>query len=196
VSLVTDGEAAYQLFNEQSFDVLVFDVMMPKKDGFTLTTEIRKENNEVPILFLTAKSQAKDVVEGFTIGGNDYLKKPFSMEELIVRIHNLLSKNNFKPKTVLLGAFTFDLARQFLQYKNEEKINITHREAHLLHHLLQNKNQVLDRSKVLKELWGDDDFFNARSMDVFITKLRKKLKKDESIQIVNVRGFGYKLICD
>lgn len=196
VSLVTDGEAAYQLFNEQSFDVLVFDVMMPKKDGFTLTKEIRKENNEVPILFLTAKSQAKDVVEGFTIGGNDYLKKPFSMEELIVRIHNLLSRNNFKLKTVLLGAFTFDLAKQFLQYKNEEKINITHREAHLLHHLLQNKNQVLDRSKVLKELWGDDDFFNARSMDVFITKLRKKLKKDESIQIVNVRGFGYKLICD
>mgnify|MGYP000232867225 CR=1 FL=1 len=196
VSLVTDGEAAYELFNEQSFDVLVFDVMMPKKDGFTLTKEIRKENNEVPILFLTAKSQAKDVVEGFTIGGNDYLKKPFSMEELIVRIHNLLSRNNFKLKTVLLGAFTFDLAKQFLQYKNEEKINITHREAHLLHHLLQNKNQVLDRSKVLKELWGDDDFFNARSMDVFITKLRKKLKKDESIQIVNVRGFGYKLICD
>lgn len=196
VSLVTDGEAAYELFNEQSFDVLVFDVMMPKKDGFTLTKEIRKENNEVPILFLTAKSQAKDVVEGFTIGGNDYLKKPFSIEELIVRIHNLLNRNNFKPKTVLLGAFTFDLAKQFLQYKNEEKINITHREAHLLHHLLQNKNQVLDRSKVLNELWGDDDFFNARSMDVFITKLRKKLKKDESIQIVNVRGFGYKLICD
>lgn len=196
VSLVTDGEAAYELFNEQSFDVLVFDVMMPKKDGFTLTKEIRKENNEVPILFLTAKSQANDVVEGFTIGGNDYLKKPFSIEELIVRIHNLLSRNNFKPKTTLLGAFTFDLAKQFLQYKNEEKINITHREAHLLHHLLQNKNQVLDRSKVLKELWGDDDFFNARSMDVFITKLRKKLKKDENIQIVNVRGFGYKLICD
>lgn len=196
VSLVTDGEAAYKLFNEQVFDVLVLDVMMPKTDGFTLTKEIRKENNVVPILFLTAKSQAKDVVEGFTIGGNDYLKKPFSMEELIVRIHNLLSRNNFKPKTTLLGEFTFDLSKQFLQYKNEEKINITHREAHLLHHLLLNKNQVLDRSKVLKELWGDDDFFNARSMDVFITKLRKKLKKDENIQIVNVRGFGYKLICD
>ncbi len=196
VSLATDGEVAYKMFKEQDFDILVLDVMMPKKDGFTLTKEIRKENNEVPILFLTAKSQAKDVVEGFTIGGNDYLKKPFSMEELIVRIHNLLSRNTSKPKATLLGEFTFDLSKQFLQYKNEEKITVTHREAHLLHHLLKNKNQVLDRSKVLKELWGDDDFFNARSMDVFITKLRKKLKKDENIQIVNVRGFGYKLICD
>jgi len=196
VSLVGDGEAAYQKNHEQNFDVLVLDVMMPKKDGFTLTKEIRNENNQVPILFLTAKSQAKDVVEGFTIGGNDYLKKPFSIEELIVRIHNLLNRNTQKQKASLLGQFTFDLSKQYLQYKNEERVNVTHREAHLLHHLLQNKNQVLDRSKVLKELWGDDDFFNARSMDVFITKLRKKLKKDESIQIVNVRGFGYKLICD
>jgi len=196
VSLVADGDIAYKVLKEQSFDVLVLDVMMPKKDGFTLTKEIRKENNEVPILFLTAKSQAKDVVEGFTIGGNDYLKKPFSMEELIVRIYNLLSRNNSKSDSTLLGEFTFNLLKQYLQYKNEEKVTLTHREAHLLHHLLQNKNKVLDRSIVLKELWGDDDFFNARSMDVFITKLRKKLKKDGSIQIVNVRGFGYKLICD
>jgi DNA-binding response OmpR family regulator len=196
VSLAIDGEVASKMFKEQDFDILVLDVMMPKKDGFTLTKEIRKENKEVPILFLTAKSQAKDVVEGFTIGGNDYLKKPFSMEELIVRIHNLLSRNTSKRKATLIGEFSFDLSKQFLQYKNEEKVTVTHREAHLLHHLLQNKNQVLDRSKVLKELWGDDDFFNARSMDVFITKLRKKLKKDENIQIVNVRGFGYKLICD
>jgi len=198
VELVTDGEAAYNVFQEQNFDVLVLDVMMPKKDGFTLAKEIRIENDAIPIIFLTAKSQTKDVVEGFSIGGNDYLKKPFSLEELIVRINNLLSRSKVQ-KTISLsgiGNYNFDFPKQTLQYLAEEKITLTHREAHLLHHLLQNKNQVLDRSKVLKELWGDDDFFNARSMDVFITKLRKKLKKDESIQIVNVRGFGYKLICD
>jgi len=198
VELVTDGEAAYNVFQEQNFDVLVLDVMMPKKDGFTLAKEIRIENDAIPIIFLTAKSQTKDVVEGFSIGGNDYLKKPFSLEELIVRINNLLNRSKIQ-KTISLsgiGNYNFDFPKQTLQYLAEEKITLTHREAHLLHHLLQNKNQVLDRSKVLKELWGDDDFFNARSMDVFITKLRKKLKKDESIQIVNVRGFGYKLICD
>jgi len=198
VSLVEDGEAAYQLFNKQDFEVLVLDVMMPKKDGFTLAKEIRLENNTIPIIFLTAKSQTQDVVEGFSIGGNDYLKKPFSMEELIVRINNLLNRSRTQKTTALsrIGNYNFDFPKQTLQYITEEKVKLTHREAHLLYHLLQNKNQVLDRSKVLKELWGDDDFFNARSMDVFITKLRKKLKKDEGIQIVNVRGFGYKLICD
>ena len=198
VSLVTDGEAAYNLLQKNSFDVLVLDVMMPKKDGFTLAKEIRLENDIVPIIFLTAKSQTKDVVEGFSVGGNDYLKKPFSMEELIVRINNLLNRSEVQKAIAYsgIGNYNFDFPKQTLQYLNEEKVTLTHREAHLLHHLLQNKNQVLDRSKVLKELWGDDDFFNARSMDVFITKLRKKLKKDESIQIMNVRGFGYKLICD
>ena len=198
VSLVTDGEAAYNLLQKNSFDVLVLDVMMPKKDGFTLAREIRLENDIVPIIFLTAKSQTKDVVEGFSVGGNDYLKKPFSMEELIVRINNLLNRSEVQKAIAYsgIGNYNFDFPKQTLQYLNEEKVTLTHREAHLLHHLLQNKNKVLDRSKVLKELWGDDDFFNARSMDVFITKLRKKLKKDESIQIMNVRGFGYKLICD
>jgi len=170
--------------------------MMPKKDGFTLAKEIRLEDETIPIIFLTAKSQTQDVVEGFTIGGNDYLKKPFSMEELIVRINNLLNRTKLqKTSEVLqLGNFTFDFPKQTLQFKEENKDQLTHREAHLLFHLIKNKNEVLERSLILNKLWGNDDFFNARSMDVFITKLRKKLKQDETIQIVNVRGFGYKLI--
>ena len=169
--------------------------MMPKKDGFTLAKDIRAIDDSIPIIFLTAKSQTADVVEGFSIGGNDYLKKPFSMEELIVRIHNLL-KRTYVQKTaqvIEIGNYTFDFPKQRLQFKNDEAIRLTHREAHLLFHLIKNKNQVLDRSLILNKLWGTDDFFSARSMDVFITKLRKKLQKDEKIQIINVRGFGYKL---
>jgi DNA-binding response OmpR family regulator len=151
----------------------------------------------VPIIFLTAKSQTRDVVEGFTIGGNDYLKKPFSIEELIVRINNLLNRTQLQKTSDILklGQYTFNFPKQTLQYKDEPSIQLTHREAHLLFHLIKNKNQVLDRSLILNKLWGNDDFFNARSMDVFITKLRKKLSGDETIQILNVRGFGYKLIC-
>jgi DNA-binding response OmpR family regulator len=175
----------------------VLDVMMPKKDGFTLAKEIRAENTTIPIIFLTAKSQTSDVVEGFNLGGNDYLKKPFSMEELIVRIKALLnrtSSENNNNETITLGNFIFNLKKQTLQHKKQSIQNLTHREANLLYYLIKNKNQVLERSFILKKLWGNDDFFNARSMDVFITKLRKKLKEDPSIQIINVRGFGYKLI--
>lgn len=198
VFLAHDGVQALEIYQNEAIELLVLDVMMPKKDGFTLVKEIRATNNDIPIIFLTAKSQTKDVVEGFNIGGNDYLKKPFSMEELIVRIHSLLNRSKLQKSNSLnnLGEYNFDFTKQTLRYKTSEIITLTHREAHLLQHLLNNKNQVLDRSIVLKELWGDDDFFNARSMDVFITKLRKKLKHDASIQIVNVRGFGYKLICD
>ena len=168
---------------------------MPKKDGFTLAKEIRKDNATIPIIFLTAKSQTKDVVEGFEIGGNDYLKKPFSMEELIVRINSLLKRNttDLNKESIPLGSFIFSLKKQTLQ-GNDKIESLTHREAHLLYYLVKNKNQVLERSFILNKLWGDDDFFNARSMDVFITKLRKKLKNDPAIQIINVRGFGYKLI--
>lgn len=192
-----DGTEAETVYLNNEPDLLVLDVMMPKKDGFTLAKEIRKENSSIPIIFLTAKSQAVDVVEGFTLGGNDYLKKPFSMEELIVRIENQLqrkSQNSDQEKSSI-GSYTFYPKKQLLQFKDEEVQKLTHREAQLLFHLNTNRNQVLDRSMVLKKLWGNDDFFNARSMDVFITKLRKKLKKDEGVQIVNVRGFGYKLIC-
>ena len=193
-----DGVEAYEAYKKIKPQLLVLDVMMPKKDGFTLAKEIRQENAHIPIIFLTAKSQTQDVVEGFSIGGNDYLKKPFSMEELIVRMNALLERatlQNQPQQEIELGKYIFNFQKQSLLFQNSEKaIQLTHREAHLLFHLYQNKNEVLDRSYILKKLWGNDDFFNARSMDVFITKLRKKLKQDENIKIINVRGFGYKLI--
>lgn len=195
VVLCNDGEKAFEKYQSEQPEILVLDVMMPKKDGFNLAKDIRAIDDAIPIIFLTAKSQTADVVEGFSIGGNDYLKKPFSMEELIVRIHNLLNRTKVQKtsESLVIGKYTFDFPKQQLFFENDEDIQLTHREAHLLFHLIKNKNQVLDRSLILNKLWGTDDFFSARSMDVFITKLRKKLKKDESIQIINVRGFGYKL---
>ena len=170
--------------------------MMPLKDGFTLAKEIRKENKHIPILFLTAKSQTKDVLEGFKNGGNDYLKKPFSMEELIVRIQSLLNRNDLKTdiNKINIGNYIFNHTKQTLEYK-ENLILLTHRESELLLLLSQKKNELAERTFILKKLWGNDDFFSARSMDVFITKLRKKLKQDQNIQIINVRGYGFKLIC-
>jgi DNA-binding response OmpR family regulator len=191
-----NGEQALDLYKTNKPDILVLDVMMPKKDGFTLAKEIRESNKNIPIIFLTAKSQTSDVLEGFNLGGNDYLKKPFSMEELIVRIKALLNRIELKTNLELIkiGNYIFNFTKQTLEFENTKE-NLTHREAELLFHLQQNKNQVLDRTFILNKLWGNDDFFNARSMDVFISKLRKKLKKDENIQILNIRGFGYKLIC-
>ncbi|KOY51054.1 response regulator transcription factor [Polaribacter dokdonensis] len=191
-----NGEQALDLYKTNQPDILVLDVMMPKKDGFTLAKEIRESNKNIPIIFLTAKSQTSDVLEGFNLGGNDYLKKPFSMEELIVRIKALLNRIELKTNLELIkiGNYIFNFTKQTLEFENLKE-NLTHREAELLFHLQQNKNQVLDRTFILNKLWGNDDFFNARSMDVFISKLRKKLKKDENIQILNIRGFGYKLIC-
>ncbi|MEY8847981.1 response regulator transcription factor [Psychroserpens sp. XS_ASV72] len=197
VWLCSDGKQALDTYQNEAPELLVLDVMMPKKDGFTLAKEIRAIDDTIPIIFLTAKSQTQDVVEGFSIGGNDYLKKPFSMEELIVRIKNLLNRKALQKTSEILsiGDYTFDFPKQTLQYKDDNAVQLTHRESHLLFHLVKNKNQVLDRSLILNKLWGNDDFFNARSMDVFISKLRKKLSQDNSLQILNVRGFGYKLIC-
>lgn len=195
VLLCKDGLEAMVHYRNDKPQLLVLDVMMPKKDGFTLAKEIREIDESIPIIFLTSKSQTADVVEGFSIGGNDYLKKPFSMEELIVRIKALLNRaTKAETKKVMsFGQFKFYYQKQLLVSEKNE-MHLTHREADLLYHLLINKNEVLDRSVILKKLWGDDDFFNARSMDVFITKLRKKLKTDSSIQIINIRGIGYKLI--
>ena len=196
VILCENGIKALEKYQLESPEILVLDVMMPKKDGFTLAKEIRSVDDTIPIIFLTAKSQTQDVVEGFSIGGNDYLKKPFSIEELIVRIENLINRTKVQKTSEILyvGDFMFDFPKQTLQYKQEPILTLTHREAHLLFHLIKNKNKVLDRSVILNKLWGNDDFFNARSMDVFISKLRKKLSKDHAIQIINVRGFGYKLV--
>lgn len=198
VTLCDDGEKALEFYKQNTPQLLVLDVMMPKKDGFTLAKEIRMIDQQIPIIFLTAKSQSKDVVEGFSLGGNDYLKKPFSMEELIVRIHNLLGthRNPDNEQHFKIGNYTFNFPKQTLQFKDETEAQpLTHREANLLYHLYKNKNEVLDRTLILNKLWGTDDFFTARSMDVFITKLRKKLQKDPNIQILNVRGYGYKLVC-
>jgi DNA-binding response OmpR family regulator len=191
-----NGDEAFDLYKKENPDILVLDVMMPKKDGFTLAKEIRLENKKIPIIFLTAKSQTSDVLEGFNHGGNDYLKKPFSMEELIVRINSLLNRIELKTNVdaIKIGDYSFNLTKQTLENSLEIQL-LTHREAQLLFYLFEKKNEVLDRTFILNKLWGNDDFFNARSMDVFISKLRKKLKKDTNIKIINIRGFGYKLIC-
>lgn len=191
-----DGDEALNIYTEERPDILVLDVMMPLKDGFSLAKEIRIKDKTTPILFLTAKSQVSDVVEGFNTGGNDYLKKPFSMEELIVRIKALLNRITLKIdlQNIVIGKYTFNFNKQVLIFNGDQQ-QLTHRETQLLFYLYDKKNEILDRSFILNKLWGNDDFFNARSMDVFITKLRKKLKKDPDIEIINSRGYGYKLIC-
>lgn len=196
----TDGEEGLRLFRQQKPDVIVLDVMMPRMDGFTLAAEIRKTDKQIPIIFLTAKSQTADVVKGFELGGNDYLKKPFSMDELIVRIRSLLARFNgqvapMPPEAdeIIIGQFVFSAPKQTLT-RNGYTEYLSHRESEVLLRLCRHKNQVMERRPVLLDLWGDDNFFNARSMDVFITKLRRYLKEDPKIQIVNIRGVGYKLI--
>lgn len=191
-----DGVEAKKIYEVNKPELLVLDVMMPKKDGFTLVKEIRKVDDRIPIIFLTAKSRTEDVVEGFGYGANDYLKKPFSMEELIVRIQALLDKKHGKPASedVKIGQYQFNFSKQVLNFDSSE-IMLTHREAQLLNELYRHKNELTERTLILNTLWGNDDFFSARSMDVFITKLRKKLTLDPNIQIMNVRGYGYKLVC-
>ena len=196
VRICANGKEAMNEFYRKKPDLLVLDIMMPKKDGISVAKDIRKTDKKIPIIFLTAKSQLQDVVDGFQAGAQDYIKKPFSMVELIVRIDALLGRiGPGKTETVKLGAYTFDAVRQSLQFAGTVML-LTHRESALLELLLENKNEVLHRSAVLRKIWGDDDFFNGRSMDVFITKLRKKLSHDASIQIINVRGLGYKLVAD
>lgn len=196
VTHCVNGTQAYQSFEKEVPHIAVLDVMMPELDGFSLAKKIRATNDEMPIIFLTAKSQTEDVLEGFNVGGNDYLKKPFSMEELIVRINNLLSRQQTQQTadSYQIGDYVFNFPQQKLSYNLQEPVKLTHRESHLLYHLLEKKNTVLDRTFILKKLWGNDDFFSGRSMDVFISKLRKKLAQDSQIEIVNVRGYGYKLI--
>jgi DNA-binding response OmpR family regulator len=197
VQFAADGEEGLSLFRQQCPDIVVADVMMPKLDGFSLAEQIRKENAAVPILFLTARSQTADVVRGFELGGNDYLKKPFSMDELIVRIKAQLARQPtavpLQSGPLAIGRYLFDHPKQKLRLGTHEE-TLTNREAELLKRLYDQRNQVLERGAVLRELWGDDSFFNGRSLDVFITRLRRCLKDDPQVQIVNIRGIGYKLI--
>lgn len=197
VKLCGDGQQAWEAYQSNKPDVLVLDVMMPKKDGFSLATEIRKIDPYTPIIFLTSKSQTDDVVKGFGLGANDYVRKPFSMEELIVRIKAQLDRLRIRQNQsdwIEVGNYEFHPTKQLLKIEQEET-PLTAREAQLLQLLVENANEITDRTLILTQIWGSDDFFNARSMDVFITKLRKKLNLDSNIQILNVRGFGYKLVC-
>lgn len=191
-----NGQEAINTFYELKPDIMILDVMMPIKDGFSVAAEIRKTDKHIPIIFLTAKSQTQDVIEGFKSGGNDYLKKPFSMEELIIRIQALLYRNELlQEETILkIGKYSFSRVKQELVLQNTVQ-KLTNRESELLYCLFQNKNRIIERSIILNLLWGNEDFFTTRSMDVFITKLRKKLDQDDSIEIINVRNQGYKLLC-
>ena len=197
VRLCGDGQDAWESYQQDKPDLLVLDVMLPKKDGFTLASEIRKIDQHTPIIFLTSKGQSEDAVKGFSLGGNDYVRKPFSMEELIVRIKAQLDKQLIRQSSsdwITLGNYQFHANRQVLRI-GEIETSLTARESQLLQMLLQNANEITDRTLILKQIWGADDFFTARSMDVFITKLRKKLQGDPGIQILNVRGYGFKLVC-
>lgn len=200
VRLEVNGEDGFNAFKKYIFDIAVLDVMMPIKDGFQLAKEIREINSNIPIIFLTAKSLKKDILEGFNVGGDDYITKPFSMEELLVRIEAILkrSKAGVETKTLQekfnIGDFYFDATVQKLTYKNEKPQKLTTKESELLKLLAQNLNNVLERQLALKQIWEDDSVFNARSMDVYITKLRKYLKADERLEIINVHGKGYKLL--
>jgi two-component system OmpR family response regulator len=196
-TLATNGQEGYDLFKAQSFNFLILDVMMPIKDGFTLAKEIRQIDTDVPILFLTAKSMKEDTLNGFKAGADDYMTKPFSMEELIARMQAILRRsgnNQLEEQTnYTIGRFGFDKAKQLLTIA-EKAIKLTTKENDLLYLLCKNMNGVLERDAALKFIWGDDNYFNGRSMDVYIAKLRKYLKEDPAIELINVHGRGFKLL--
>lgn len=197
--LCINGEEALTEFLAHPYDLCVFDVMMPVKDGFTLAKEVRKKDKKIPILFLTARSLSDDILKGFQIGADDYITKPFNMEVLLMRINAVLrragggAKTGITGNTFRLGEYVFDHNRQVLTILGKEQ-KLTSKESELLKLLCENANDLLDRSIALKEIWHDDSYFNARSMDVYITKLRKYLKEDESIELINVHGTGFKLV--
>jgi two-component system, OmpR family, response regulator len=197
VKHATNGESAYELFCTSDLDICIVDVMMPLKDGFTLAKEIRKMDTKIPIIFLTAKSLPQDMVYGLSIGGDDYITKPFSMEVLLARLEALLRRtygsDEEDMKPIQMGSIIFNVSHQSLLINGEEK-KLTTRETELLMMLINKKNDVLDRGYALKKIWGDDSYYNARSMDVYITKLRKLFAPDPNVQIINVHGIGFKLV--
>ena len=196
--LCVNGEEAFNCFKKDEYNICILDVMMPIKDGFTLAKDIRAIDKEIPILFLTAKTLQEDRLKGFEIGADDYISKPFSMEELLMRMKAILRRsgqnaNLSKNSIYKLGKLVFDYNRQLLAFGDTDQ-KLTSKEAELLKLLCENLNQVLDRSEALNKIWFDDSYFNARSMDVYVTKLRKYLKSDPNVELLNVHGVGFKLV--
>lgn len=197
--LAVNGKQGFDLFAKGKYSLCILDVMMPFKDGYTLSKEIRAIDETVPVIFLTAKSMQEDAIEGFKAGADDYVTKPFSMEELLLRMKAILKRVNTDPKTTseqnsfTIGDSTFDYMRQIIEIKGVQH-KLTTKEAELLKLLCLNLNQVLDRNIALKAIWHDDSYFNSRSMDVYITKLRKHLKDDPKLELLNVHGKGFKLL--
>lgn len=197
--LATDGQEAIKSFKRGNYNFIILDVMMPIKDGFTVAQEIRAEDKHTPILFLTAKSLKEDTLKGFEAGGDDYMTKPFSMEELLARINVILKRSNpfvlaeEEDTDDKLGNFVFHYKKQKLEMNGEET-KLTTKENELLYLLSKHRNTIMERSYALKTIWGDDNYFNGRSMDVYIAKLRKHLKADERLEIINVHGKGFKLL--
>lgn len=197
-TLCTNGIMALESFAPGKYSLCIFDIMMPEMDGLTLAREIRLSDPEIPIIFLTAKNQKEDVLEGFRTGADDYITKPFSMEELLFRIEAILRRTSGqaiikKGELHIIGEYTFDHVKQILAYKNVP-VKLTTKESELLELLCRHRNEILERNYALKAIWVDDNYFNARSMDVYITRLRKYLRKDQSVKILNIHGKGYKLI--
>lgn len=198
VVMESDGAKVLDLFKKTKPDICVLDIMLPNKDGFTIADEIRKVDETVPIIFLSAKVQTEDILKGFTVGGTDYIRKPFSMEELIVRIQNSL-RLKIEPElkntaeSVSFGKFTFHLNRQILSNGMEEK-KLSYRESELLKVLYGNREKIIDRREILNLLWGNDSFFNSRNLDVYITKIRSYLKEDSSLEIITIKGIGYRFV--
>jgi DNA-binding response OmpR family regulator len=195
VIMENDGAKALELFKRSQPDICVLDVMLPNKDGFEIAEEIREINENIPIIFLTAKTQTGDVVRGFAQVGNDYIRKPFSMEELIVRIQNLLrlrqdGVKKIGSESVRMGKYSFQINRQVLSSGKEQR-KLSFRESELLKLLYENRDKVIDRRDILNLLWGNDSFFNSRNLDVYITKLRSFLKDDPSLEIITIKGIGY-----
>jgi DNA-binding response OmpR family regulator len=198
-TLAMTGKSALNLFTSESFDLCILDIMMPEMDGLSLAKVIREIKPSVPIIFLTAKNQKEDVIEGFKSGADDYMTKPFSMEELLYRIEAILRRTTSQEparveEIVDIASYSFDHKRQLLFY-GDQKISLTTKESELLKLLYLHRNEVLERNYALKSIWIDDNYFNARSMDVYITRLRKYLNKDSSVKILNIHGRGYRLIC-
>ena len=198
VVMESDGAKALELFKKSKPDICVLDIMLPNKDGFAIADDIRSLDEEVPIIFLTAKTQTEDVVKGFTLGGNDYIRKPFSMEELIVRIQNLLRNKTEGSQKIsggaaVIGKYNFQLNRQLLSHGKEER-KLSFRESELLKLLYENRSTIIDRKDILNLLWGNDSFFNSRNLDVYITKLRSYLREDPSLEIITIKGVGYRFV--